>query len=114
MTYLLDTNVWIAVLRKPASKLAMRFHAVTPADVRICSVVVAELRHGCLRSAKPAANRAAVDALLAPYTSPPSVGAWNCSASPSGRTTCKSLPSHWPAAAPWLPTIPPSSAACPA
>jgi tRNA(fMet)-specific endonuclease VapC len=71
MTYLLDTNVWIAVLRKPASTLAIRFHAVTPADVRICSVVVAELRHGCLRSAKPAANRAAVDALLAPYISLP-------------------------------------------
>jgi tRNA(fMet)-specific endonuclease VapC len=33
--------------------------------------VVAELRHGCLRSARPAANRAAIDALLAPYTSFP-------------------------------------------
>ena len=31
--------------------------------------MVAELRHGSLRSAKPAANRAAVDALLAPYAS---------------------------------------------
>lgn len=71
MTYLLDTNVWITVLRKPASTLAARFHRVTPVDVRICSVVVAELRHGCLRSAKPKANRAAVDALLAPYVSLP-------------------------------------------
>jgi tRNA(fMet)-specific endonuclease VapC len=32
---------------------------------------VAELRHGCLRSAKPAANRSAVDALLAPHVSLP-------------------------------------------
>lgn len=45
--------------------------ARVPADIRICSIVVAELRHGCLRSAKPTANRAAVDALLAPYTSLP-------------------------------------------
>lgn len=66
MTYLLDTNVWVTVLRQPISALATRFHAVTPADIRVCSVVVAELRHGCLRSAKPAANRTAVDALLAP------------------------------------------------
>lgn len=71
MSYLLDTNVWITVLRHPNSYLAARFHALTPADIRICSVVVAELRHGCLRSAKPAANRSALDALLAPYVSLP-------------------------------------------
>jgi tRNA(fMet)-specific endonuclease VapC len=44
---------------------------VDPADIRLCSVVVAELRYGCLRSAKPAANRAAIDVLLAPYKSLP-------------------------------------------
>jgi tRNA(fMet)-specific endonuclease VapC len=69
MKYLLDTNVWITVLRQPTSSLAARFHSVVPGDIRICSVVIAELQHGCLRSAKPAANRAAVDALLAPYIS---------------------------------------------
>ena len=66
MIYLLDTNVWITVLRHPTSSLAGRFNALTPADIRICSIVVAELRHGCLRSAKPAVNRSALDALLAP------------------------------------------------
>jgi len=71
MTYLLDSNVWITVLRKPTSTLVNRFRAVVPSDIRICSVVVAELRHGCLRSAKPAANRTAVDALLAPFISLP-------------------------------------------
>jgi tRNA(fMet)-specific endonuclease VapC len=71
MSYLLDTNVWINALRQPTSSLAARFHTLTPADIRVCSVVVAELRHGCLRSAKAAANRAALDALLAPYLSLP-------------------------------------------
>jgi tRNA(fMet)-specific endonuclease VapC len=71
MTYLLDSNVWITALRKPGSSLAAKFRANDPADIRVCSVVVAELRHGCLCSAKPAANRAAVDALLAPYPSLP-------------------------------------------
>jgi tRNA(fMet)-specific endonuclease VapC len=71
MIYLLDTNVWITVLRQPMSSLAPRFRSIVPPDIRICSVVVAELCHGCLRSAKPDANRAAVDALLAPFDSLP-------------------------------------------
>ena len=71
MTYLLDTNVWIVALRHPGSALVARFQAADPADVRVCSVVVAELRFGCLRSAKPSANLAALDALLAPYLSLP-------------------------------------------
>jgi tRNA(fMet)-specific endonuclease VapC len=71
MTYLLDTNVWITALRQPGSSLVARFQATDPADIRVCSVVVAELRYGCLRSARPADNRAAVDALLAPYASLP-------------------------------------------
>jgi tRNA(fMet)-specific endonuclease VapC len=71
MTYLLDTSVWIVALRQPRSSLAARICSVDAADIRVCSVVVAELRHGCLRSARAAANRAAVDALLAPYLSLP-------------------------------------------
>ena len=34
-------------------------------------MILAELRYGCARSVKAAANRAAVDALLAPYPSLP-------------------------------------------
>lgn len=71
MTYLLDTNVWVAVLRSANPLLENRFRAKIPADIRVCSIVVSELRHGCLRSAKSAANRAAVDALLAPFVSLP-------------------------------------------
>ncbi|MBS0262312.1 MAG: type II toxin-antitoxin system VapC family toxin [Planctomycetes bacterium] len=71
MTYLLDTNVWITVLRDPTSSLAARFRSLAPHNIRVCSVVVAELRHGCMRSAKSAANRAAIDALLAPFASLP-------------------------------------------
>jgi tRNA(fMet)-specific endonuclease VapC len=52
--------------------LAARFRAMAPtADIRVCSVVVAELWYGCARSAKPAANRAAVTALTAPFPSLP-------------------------------------------
>ncbi len=71
MIYLLDTNVWVALLRGTKPLVAARFRAAPTADVRVCSVVVAELRYGCARSAKTATNRAAVDALLAPYPSLP-------------------------------------------
>jgi tRNA(fMet)-specific endonuclease VapC len=71
MTYLLDTNVWVVALRHPGSSLVARFQAASPVEIRVCSVVVAELRFGCLRSAKPSANLGALDALLAPYLSLP-------------------------------------------
>ncbi|HKB00680.1 MAG TPA: type II toxin-antitoxin system VapC family toxin [Gemmataceae bacterium] len=71
MTYLLDSNVWVALLRGKKPLVSARFQAAPTADLRVCSVVVAELRYGCALSAKPAANRAAVDALLAPYPSLP-------------------------------------------
>ncbi len=71
MIYLLDSNVWVAILRSKHPEVALRYGATDPADVRICSVVVAELRHGCRKSAKPGANRAILDALLAPVVSLP-------------------------------------------
>src|SRR5437870_5384187 len=71
MIYLLDSNVWIAFMRRPGSPVVARIQARLPADIRVCSVVVAELLYGCLRSAKPAANLAARQALLAPYASLP-------------------------------------------
>jgi tRNA(fMet)-specific endonuclease VapC len=72
MTYLLDTNVWVALLRKSSTEAATRFQSVAATgDLRVCSIVRAELRYGALCSAKPAANRVAVEALLAPYPSLP-------------------------------------------
>jgi tRNA(fMet)-specific endonuclease VapC len=71
MTYLLDSNVWIAILRKRFPQVAARYGAANRADIRACSVVVAELRYGCAKSAKAVANRAKLDALLAPVVSLP-------------------------------------------
>jgi tRNA(fMet)-specific endonuclease VapC len=71
VTYLLDTNVWVAFLRNPNSPVVPRLRARQPGDVCVCSVVVAELYYGCLRSANPAANREKVEALVRPYRSLP-------------------------------------------
>jgi tRNA(fMet)-specific endonuclease VapC len=69
--HLLDTNVWVAFLRRPDSTIVPRLRAKEPGQVCVCSVVVAELYYGCLRSANAAANRAKVDALMRPHRSLP-------------------------------------------
>jgi len=61
----------VAILRQKYPQVAARYGATNRTDIRICSVVVAELRYGCAKSAKPAVNRAIVDALLAPIVSLP-------------------------------------------
>ena len=72
MTYLLDSNVWISLIRRSSVVLAAKYQGMAPtADIRVCSVIVAERWYGCARSAKPAANRTALDALIAPYPSLP-------------------------------------------
>jgi tRNA(fMet)-specific endonuclease VapC len=67
MTYLLDTNVWIRFLRKQNSAPVQRLRTHQPSEIHVCSVVAAELYHGCLRSNRPAANRTKVEAVLDPY-----------------------------------------------
>jgi tRNA(fMet)-specific endonuclease VapC len=71
MIYLLDTNVWVQFLRNRLALVVQRIHAHQPAEIRLCSIVKSELWYGCLRSAKPAASRAKVDAVLQPYLSYP-------------------------------------------
>jgi tRNA(fMet)-specific endonuclease VapC len=68
MSYLLDSDVWITLIRGTSPVLDAKYRTTAPtADIRVCSVVVVELLYGSPRSAKPAANRAAPQALIAPY-----------------------------------------------
>ena len=67
MIYLLDTNAWVQFLRTGNSPVVQRIHAHQPGELRVCTVVAAELYFGCAKSAKPADSRAKVEAVLAPY-----------------------------------------------
>ena len=67
MIYLLDTNAWIQFLRNRNALVVQRIRAHQPSELRVCTVTAAELYFGCLKSTKPADNRANVDAVLAPY-----------------------------------------------
>jgi tRNA(fMet)-specific endonuclease VapC len=51
VTYLLDTNACIGWLRSNQPKLVTRLQQESPADIVICSIVVAELLFGVERSA---------------------------------------------------------------
>lgn len=66
--YLLDTNAWVGYLRGKSDSVKhhMAQHPVT--DIALSTVVLAELYFGARKSSKPAENRAAVDAMIAPYS----------------------------------------------
>jgi tRNA(fMet)-specific endonuclease VapC len=54
--YLLDTNVCIRLLNGASQRLAERLRGTPPAEVRLSSIVKAELLHGARHSAKVADN----------------------------------------------------------
>lgn len=65
--FLLDTNLWVVYLRGKNLLVEQRLSARAADEIALCSVVLSELFYGVLRSANPARNRSAVEALIAPY-----------------------------------------------
>jgi tRNA(fMet)-specific endonuclease VapC len=63
--YLLDTDTCIYIL-KQRQPILDRFFRESPDDVAVSSMTEAELRFGALKSAHPGANRARMEAFLAP------------------------------------------------
>lgn len=53
MRYLLDTNTCIRVLTNRVPELVERWNRARPSEVRLCSVVKAELLFGAEKSARP-------------------------------------------------------------
>lgn len=69
--FLLDTNVCVQYLRGKNHLVRQRLASCPSHEVRLCSVVLAELHVGVLRSARPAKNRAEVAQFIAPFVSLP-------------------------------------------
>ena len=65
-TYLLDTNACVECLRNRNAGVVARFQSCSPREVRLCSVVIAELCYGAYKSPKPAANLTLVQTFAAP------------------------------------------------
>lgn len=73
MKYLLDTNAWIAYLGQNNPQLVQRVLQENPADISLCSVVLAELFYGAQHGAvgKLAANLALITRLQQRFASLP-------------------------------------------
>lgn len=54
MTHLLDTNFCIELLNQRDSQAARKLASVSPQEIRLCSVVKAELYHGAFKSGREA------------------------------------------------------------
>ena len=63
MTYVLDTDVCVWVLRRREPWLS-RLHGERPGDVAVTSLTEAELRLGALKASDPARDLARVEAFL--------------------------------------------------
>ena len=71
MPVLFDTNVWIVLLKGRNPSILKHWQQLAPEDLRVCSIVQAELWHGAFKYGKPAERREVVDLWLAPYESMP-------------------------------------------
>jgi tRNA(fMet)-specific endonuclease VapC len=65
LKYLLDTNAWVDYLSGRYPSVVAQIHRCSPSDLGLSSIVVAELRYGADRSARPRLNHARIDVLVA-------------------------------------------------
>ena len=54
--YMMDTNIFIDILRRPASAALKRIQQLPPSEVAISAITLAELEHGVNKSSNPAHN----------------------------------------------------------
>jgi tRNA(fMet)-specific endonuclease VapC len=73
--YLLDTNTCIRFLNGSSLPVQERFRACLPNQLKLCSIVKAEMLYGAARSARPDRNLALMERFFAGYESLPFVDA---------------------------------------
>jgi tRNA(fMet)-specific endonuclease VapC len=66
LRYLLDTNTCVYAIKRSATVID-RLKAMSPADLGVTIITLAELWFGALKSSRPAQTRASVDAFLRPF-----------------------------------------------
>lgn len=66
MNYLLDTNICIYIIKKHPEKVLNKFNSLSPGDISISSITLAELHYGIMKSSNPQKNKEALDKFLTP------------------------------------------------
>ena len=69
MPFLLDTNVCIGILTGRSTKAVAKLRQLAPTEVRICSVVRAELQFGARNSSRVETNLNLLETFLSPFMS---------------------------------------------
>ena len=68
MTYMLDTNICIHIIKKKPSTVLERFRSVLSKGICISSITLAELEYGVQHSSYPAKNEQALIRFLLPIS----------------------------------------------
>ncbi|MBI4319179.1 MAG: type II toxin-antitoxin system VapC family toxin [Chloroflexi bacterium] len=68
MSYLLDSNICILLIRQNSPQVLARLTSHVVTDVYISALTVAELQYGVEKSTKPTQNQHALDQFLLPLT----------------------------------------------
>jgi len=71
MRFLLDTDICIYMIKNNPPEIRRHFQGITPGDVYISSVAVAELQYGVEKSAAKEKNASALEAFLLPLVIAP-------------------------------------------
>ena len=66
MNYLLDTNICIYIIKQKPKSVLNRFANISPLNIGISMITVAELEYGVSKSLYPQQNRAALQKFLSP------------------------------------------------
>ena len=66
MNYLLDTNICIYIIKQKPKSVLSRFANISPLDIGVSTITVAELEYGVAKSLFPQQNRAALQKFLSP------------------------------------------------
>lgn len=67
--FLMDTNACIKILNNSSPALVLRLESHHPSQIRLSSVVKAELTYGARKSARPAHNLRVLQDFFAPFRS---------------------------------------------
>jgi len=68
MSYLLDTNICVLLIRQKSQTVLQKLTQHPFTDIAVSAITVAELQYGVARSAYPAQNQQALDYFLLPLT----------------------------------------------
>ena len=71
MSYLLDTNICVLLIRQKSPQVLAKLTSHSIVDIGLSALTVAELHYGVWKSSRPNQNQQALDQFLLPLTSIP-------------------------------------------